>query len=37
MFAKDGITQTEGISQLFTDFFYLFFVKRGPERRVTIM
>ena len=37
MVAKDGITQTEAVSQTFTDFFYFCFGKRGPGRRVTII
>ena len=36
MVAKDGITQTEAVSQAFTDVFFLE-GKRGPGRCVTIM
>ena len=34
MVAKDGITQIDAVSQTFSD---IFFFKKGPGRRVTIM
>ena len=38
MVAKDGITLIDAVSETFTDFFYfIFFGKSGPGRRVTIM
>ena len=35
MFAKDGITQIDAVSQTFTDIF--FFVEKGSGRHVTMM